>query len=95
MRGLSLAPNGSDTISPRAAKLGVSSGKRSRSATSTTTANSVNPMNGPVRPSPLAAMPGRIRNGASAGPITVPSPKLDATIDSALVRSARLVRLAT
>ena len=46
--------------------------------------------NGPVRPTP-----GNTIKGASAGPITVPRPKLDAINDSACVRSARGVRLAT
>ena len=38
--------------------------------------------NGPTRPE----APGKISNGAIAGPSTVPSPKLEATSASALVR---------
>ncbi len=47
-------------------------------------------MKGPVRP-----RKGSTISGASAGPITVPSPKLEAISESAWVRSERGVRLAT
>ena len=43
----------------------------------------------------IAALYDSSSSGASAGPSTVPSPKLDEISESDWVRSARLVRLAT
>ena len=76
--------------SPRAAKAGVSSGSLSLSAISTITAIRVKAAKGLTSPSA-----GTISIGASAGPSTVPRPKLEEISESDWVRSARLVRAAT
>ena len=70
--------------------VGSSSGSQRRTASSTKMAMTAKANNGPARPS--APM---MNSGATAGPRMVPSPNAEDRVDSALVRSASLVRAAT
>ena len=77
-------------IGPRAALLGVSSGRRSTTPASTIAPIPAKTMSGADRPSG-----GKMNRGAIAGPMIVPSPKEEASSASAPVRACPSVRAAT
>ena len=74
---------------PRAGLGGVSSGKRSTISASTTAPIPAKTINGAERPSG-----GKMKSGATAGPMIVPAPNEEARMASALVRCSPSVRAA-